>query len=74
VHPGFRAAFEYLRKTDFTKLPTGRNEIDDMQEIHYPGIMRAIAETGYKGFVGQEFIPTRNPLDGLKQAITVCDV
>ena len=36
----------------------GRNEIDDTQEIHYPGIMKAIAETGYKGFVGQEFIPT----------------
>jgi len=28
VHPGFRAAFEFLRRTDFTQLPTGRNEID----------------------------------------------
>jgi hydroxypyruvate isomerase len=53
----------------------GRNEIDDTQEIHYPGIMRAIAETGYKGFVGQEFIPTWNdPVAALRHAARVCDV
>jgi len=53
----------------------GRNEIDDTQEIHYPGIMRAIAETGYKGFVGQEFIPTwKDPVAALRQAARVCDV
>ncbi|HTA31080.1 MAG TPA: TIM barrel protein, partial [Candidatus Cybelea sp.] len=38
----------------------GRNEIDDSQEINYAGVMKAILETGYKGFVGQEFIPTRD--------------
>jgi hydroxypyruvate isomerase len=53
----------------------GRNEIDDTQEIHYPGIMRAIAETGYKGFVGQEFIPTwKDPAAALRHAARVCDV
>jgi len=53
----------------------GRNEIDDTQEIHYPGIMRAIAETGYKGYVGQEFIPTwKDPVGALRHAAKVCDV
>lgn len=53
----------------------GRNEIDDTQEIHYPGIMRAIAQTGYKGFVGQEFIPTwKDPAAALRHAARVCDV
>jgi len=53
----------------------GRNEIDDTQEIHYPGIMKAIAETGYTGFVGQEFIPTwKDPVAALRHGVRVCDV
>ena len=36
--------------------------------------MQALAEVGYKGYVGQEFIPTRNPLEGLRQAVRLCDV
>ncbi|MCI0359488.1 MAG: TIM barrel protein [Planctomycetaceae bacterium] len=53
----------------------GRNEIDDTQEINYPGIMRAVAEIGYKGFVGQEFIPTwKDPIAALRHAAKVCDV
>ncbi len=52
----------------------GRNEIDDTQEISYPAVMRAIVATGYKGFVAQEFIPTRAPLSSLGQAVLICDV
>lgn len=52
----------------------GRNEIDETQELYYPAIMRAIVETGYKGFVGQEFVPTGDPLTSLAQAIKICDV
>jgi hydroxypyruvate isomerase len=53
----------------------GRNEIDDTQEIHYPGIMRAVVEISYKGFVGQEFIPTwKDPVAALRHAARVCDV
>ncbi len=53
----------------------GRNEIDDTQELYYPAIMEAIVETGYKGFVGQEFVPTwSDPLAALKQSIEICDV
>jgi hydroxypyruvate isomerase len=53
----------------------GRNEIDDSQELNYPAIMKAIVETGYTGFVGQEFIPKRpDKLASLKQGILICDV
>jgi sugar phosphate isomerase/epimerase len=52
----------------------GRGELDDNQEIHYPPLMKKLLEMGYTGYVGQEFIPTRNPLDGLRQAVRLCDV
>lgn len=52
----------------------GRRELDDEQEINYPPIMRALLDMGYQGYVGQEFIPTRDPLDGLRQAVATCDV
>lgn len=53
----------------------GRHEIDYSQELNYPAIMKAIAKTGFKGFVGQEFIPTNsNKLASLQQAISICDI
>jgi hydroxypyruvate isomerase len=53
----------------------GRNEIDDTQELYYPAIMKAIVETGFKGFVAQEFIPkNEDKLASLKKAISICDI
>jgi hydroxypyruvate isomerase len=52
----------------------GRGELDDKQEINYPPIMKKLVQIKYTGYVGQEFIPTRNPLAGLRQAMTLCDV
>ncbi len=52
----------------------GRNEIDDTQEINYPPIMKAILETGYQGYVGQEFVPLRDQMASLNQAVRLCDV
>ena len=52
----------------------GRGELDDRQEIYYPGVMRALLESGYQGYVGQEFIPTRDPYEGLAEAVRLCDV
>ena len=52
----------------------GRNEIDETQELYYPAIMRAIAETGFKGYVAHEFVPKRDPLAGLTYAARICDV
>jgi hydroxypyruvate isomerase len=56
----------------------GRHEINETQELYYPAIMQAIAETGHAGYVAQEFIPTgktdADKLKALKRAVRVCDV
>jgi len=52
----------------------GRGELDDDQEINFPAAMKKIVAMGYKGYVGHEFIPTRDPFAGLKQAVERCDV
>ncbi len=52
----------------------GRNEIDNDQELNYEAIMKVIASTGYQGYVGQEFIPTRDALTVLSDAARTCDV
>lgn len=52
----------------------GRHEIDTTQELNYPAIMKAILATGYTGYVGQEFIPAREPLASLAQGFKICDV
>ena len=52
----------------------GRNEIDDTQELYYPAIMRAVVETGFEGYVAHEFVPRRDPLTSLAQAVQICDV
>ena len=50
----------------------GRHEIDGSQELNYPAIMRAIADTGFSGYVAQEFIPTRDPRTSLAEAVRLC--
>lgn len=53
----------------------GRGELDETQEIQYPAVIRAIMQTGYRGYVAQEFIPTAaDPIESLRQAFVVCDV
>ncbi len=53
----------------------GRNEIDETQTLDYAKLMRAIADTGFTGYVGQEFIPKRpDALKSLQQAVTLCNV
>ncbi|MEM6318020.1 MAG: TIM barrel protein [Bacteroidota bacterium] len=53
----------------------GRNEIDETQELYYPAIIKAIVDTGYKEFLGQEFIPTwDDKMAALKHGVMTCDV
>ncbi|MEO6150058.1 MAG: TIM barrel protein [Mucilaginibacter sp.] len=53
----------------------GRNEIDESQELYYPAIVKAILETGYTGYIAQEFIPKRDDkIASLKQGVQICDV
>ncbi|MBU3727810.1 MAG: TIM barrel protein [Phycisphaerales bacterium] len=52
----------------------GRGEIDSSQELQYPAICRAIADAGYRGWIGQEFIPRRDPMASLREAVQLCTV
>ena len=52
----------------------GRHELDDTQELNWRAVATAIADLGYPGFVAHEFVPTRDPLTSLKQAVAVCTV
>ena len=68
-----RANAQYIAHFHTGGVP-GRNEIDDTQELNYRRVMQAISDLGYTGFVGQEFIPKRDPLTSLRQAYSICDV
>jgi hydroxypyruvate isomerase len=52
----------------------GRHELDGTQEVQWDGVMRGIAATSYQGYVAHEFVPTRDPLTSLRQAVDLCDV
>ena len=53
----------------------GRNEIDATQELNYPAIVKAIADTGYQGYIGQEFIPiSGDPINSLRAAVEICNI
>ncbi len=52
----------------------GRHELDETQEVHWDAVMRAIADTSYKGYVAHEFVPTADPLESLRKATDLCDV
>jgi hydroxypyruvate isomerase len=52
----------------------GRHELDETQEVNWPAVCRAIVGTGFGGFLAHEFVPTRDPLTSLREAVTLCDV
>jgi hydroxypyruvate isomerase len=52
----------------------GRHELDDTQELNWRSVAKAIADTGYTGYVAHEFVPTRDPLTSLREAVALCDV
>ena len=68
-----KGAQKYIGHYHTAGVP-GRNEIDATQELNYAAIMKVIAETGYTGYVAQEFIPTRDPITSLREAVRLCDV
>ena len=68
-----RANKDYIAHYHTAGVP-GRHEIDGGQELNYPAIMRAIAETGFKGYVAQEFVPKRDPATSLAEAARICVV
>jgi hydroxypyruvate isomerase len=52
----------------------GRHELDNTQEVQWDGVMRAIADSGFKGYVAHEFVPIADPLVSLRKAADLCDV
>jgi hydroxypyruvate isomerase len=64
---------EYIGHIHTAGVP-GRNEIDETQELQYRALMKAVLDIKYTGFVGQEFIPTRDKVTSLAQAVQICDV
>jgi hydroxypyruvate isomerase len=68
-----RANFGHIAHFHTGGVP-GRAEIDETQELNYRRVMQAIADLGFTGYVGQEFVPKRDPLTSLKQAFEICDV
>jgi hydroxypyruvate isomerase len=52
----------------------GRHEIDDTQELNYGRVCKAIVDSGFKGFVAHEFLPTHDPMTSLRQSVQICDI
>jgi hydroxypyruvate isomerase len=52
----------------------GRHELDDTQELNWAAVCRAIVDTGFQGYLAHEFVPTRDPLTSLREAVALCDV
>ncbi len=72
-----KSGHEYFGHYHTAGVP-GRHEIDETQELYYPAIMNAIVQTGFKGYVAQEFIPDRKTneerIESLRKAVKICDV
>ena len=68
-----RANHQYIAHYHTGGVP-GRHELDDTQEVNWPAVCRAIVDTGFKGYVAHEFVPTRDPIMSLREAVALCDV
>ena len=68
-----RDAHEHIAHFHTGGVP-GRHELDDTQELNYRAIAAAIAATGFTGYVAHEFMPTRDPLTSLRDAVRTCAV
>ncbi len=64
---------EYIAHFHTGGVP-GRHELDNTQELNWAAICSAIRDTGFKGYVAHEFIPTRDPVASLREAVALCDV
>jgi hydroxypyruvate isomerase len=64
---------EYIAHFHTGGVP-GRHELDGTQEVNWAAVCSAIAATGFKGYVAHEFVPTRDPLTSLREAVALCDV
>jgi len=64
---------EFIGHVQVAGVP-GRGEISQDQEINYPAVVRTLIKIGYQGYLGHEWIPTKDPMEGLREAVMLCDV
>jgi hydroxypyruvate isomerase len=64
---------EYIAHFHTGGVP-GRNELDDTQEVNWRTVADAIADTGFQGYFAHEFIPKREPMTSLREAVELCEV
>jgi hydroxypyruvate isomerase len=64
---------EYIAHYHTGGVP-GRHELDATQEVNWPAVCRAIVDTGFTGYVAHEFVPSRDPITSLREAVALCDV
>ena len=68
-----RDNMQYIAHFHVAGVP-GRHEIDDTQEVQWRAVAKAIADLNYTGYIAHEFVPTRDPLTSLKQAVDLLTV
>ncbi len=68
-----RDNFQYLGHFHTGGVP-GRHELDDTQELQWRTVAKAIADLNFQGFFAHEFVPVRDPMTSLKQAVDLCNV
>ena len=68
-----RANKEWIAHVHTGGVP-GRHELDDTQEVTWKAIASALVDMGFNGYMAHEFVPTRDPLTSLREAVVLCDV
>jgi hydroxypyruvate isomerase len=68
-----RANKDYIAHVHTGGVP-GRHELDDTQEVTWKAVSAALADMGFQGYMAHEFVPTRDPLTSLREAVALCDV
>jgi len=69
----FRANKDYIAHVHTGGVP-GRHELDATQEVNWRAVATAMADSGFQGYMAHEFVPTRDPLTSLREAVALCDV
>jgi hydroxypyruvate isomerase len=69
----FRTNKDYIGHVHTGGVP-GRHELDGTQEVNWRAVATAIADAGFQGYMAHEFVPTRDPLTSLREAVVLCDV
>jgi hydroxypyruvate isomerase len=68
-----RDNIQHIAHFHYAGVP-GRHEVDQTQEVNWNAVAKAIADLNFAGYIAQEFVPTRDPLASMKQAVELLTV